>query len=70
MIYDNPPRTIDARMQRVHERILQERGVAVSACGSTGEVDLPDENRSFWRNFDKWNDAPMLAFRRRKASVG
>lgn len=64
--------TIVTRMQRVHECILQERGIqpAANACDGRGDVDLPDWNGSSWRNFDKWNDAPIFALKRRKARVG
>lgn len=68
MVNDDP--TIATRMQRFHERILQDRGIqpAVSAQDESSNVD--DWNGSNWRNFDKWNDAPIFALKRRKAQVG
>lgn len=31
--------------------------------------EQPDWDDSSWRNFDKWNDAPIFALPRRKAQV-
>lgn len=55
MLHNEPPRTIDERMQAVHECILAERGNQ-SQAETTEHVE--------WRTFVKWNDAPFTPQRR------
>lgn len=72
--------TIDERMQRIHTRIQLERISGISAATEREEflsfcerweesgvvIHTPEtRNGTICRAFDKWNDAPIFALRRK-----
>ena len=49
---------------------LHEPEMELRAQEARKEAEANDWDGNTWRDFDKWNDAPMFAVQRRKAQVG